>query len=63
MKKGKGFVKEYSNYKDKFIFEREYLYGKRNRKGKIYNISGEIFFKGEYIYGHIKKGKEYKKEN
>ena len=34
MKKGKGFVKEYSNYNDKLIFGGEYLNGERNGKEK-----------------------------
>ena len=37
----------------------EYLNGKRNGKGKVYDgISGTITFKGEYLNG-LRKGKEY----
>jgi len=60
LKDGKGFVKEYSN-NDKLIFEGEYKNGKRNGKGKEYNLFYDtILFEGEYINGEKNgKGKEY----
>ena len=36
---GKGYIKEY-NYDDVLLFEGEYLYGKRNGKGKEYFLMG-----------------------
>ena len=38
LKNGKGFVKEYS--KGRLTFEGQYLYGKRNGKGKEYFLMG-----------------------
>ena len=54
---GNGKVKEY--FDDKLQFEGEYLNGKRNRKGKEYDFSGNIKFEGEYMNGNeIEKEKE-----
>ena len=40
------------------IYEGEYLNGKRNGKGKEYNIT--LYFEGEYLNGKRNgKGKEY----
>ena len=60
IKNGAGIIKEY-NYKDKLIFEGEYLNGKRNGKGKEYNKNdGNLLFEGEYLNGEKNgKGKEY----
>ena len=53
-----GRGKEYSF--GKLIFEGEYLNGKRNGKGKEYNIYNELIFEGEYLNGNRNgKGKEY----
>ena len=42
-----------------FIYEGEYLNGKKNGKGKEYNQYGKIIFEGEYSNWKRKKGKEY----
>ena len=56
LKNGKGFVKEYDG--DHLIFEGQYLYGKRNGKGKQY-WNNQLEFEGEYLNeernGHGKK--------
>ena len=42
------------------IFEREYLNGKKDKKGKKYNNDGELIFEGEYENGlRNGNGKEY----
>ena len=51
--------KEYNGYDDHLIFEGEFLNGKRNVKGKKYNLDGEIEFEGEYINGKRWDGKIY----
>jgi len=38
-------MKEY-NAEDELEFEREYLNGERNGKGKEYHDNGELFFEG-----------------
>ena len=35
-------------------FEGEYLFGKRNGKGKEYGYNGKLIFEGEYINGKKK---------
>ena len=37
-------------------FEGEYLYGKRNGKGKEYNLTNQIEFEGEYLNGERYNG-------
>ena len=62
LKNGKGFVKEYNYDHDNLEFEGEYLFGKRNGKGKEYTNFGELalVFEGEYLNGERNgKGKEY----
>ena len=55
---GKGKIKEY--YTTELKFDGEYLYGKRNGKGKEYYLSGRLKFEGNYINGERNgKGKEY----
>jgi hypothetical protein len=54
---GKG--KEY-DYSGKLIYEGEYLNGKRNGKGKEFSDK-KLFFEGEYLYNHKRKGKLYVK--
>ena len=39
------------------IFEREYLNGERNGKGKKYDDDGKLIFEGEYLNGKIWNGK------
>ena len=52
--------KEFNGYKDILIYEGEYLYGKRNGKGKEYNYFGQLEYEGEYLNGKRNgKGKEY----
>ena len=41
--------KEYLTFNDQLIFEGEYLNGKKNGKGKEYNISGKLIYDGEYL--------------
>ena len=56
-----GIGKIYDLEADKLIFDGEYLNGKKNGKGKEYNIYGELEFEGEYLDGkRHRKGKEYK---
>ena len=61
-KKGKG--KEYDEGGN-YMFEGEYLQGKRTRKGKEYSIKNDILiFEGEYLNGkRTGKGKEYSSKN
>ena len=46
---GNGKVKEYNE--NKLIFEGEYLNGKRNGKGKEYDLNDKLIFEGEYLNG------------
>ena len=65
LKEAKGIMKEYT-YDGVFIFEGEYLNGKRNGKGKEYcevfnnNI---LVFEGEYLNGKKWNGKGYDKKH
>ena len=65
LKEGKGIMKEYT-YDGVFVFEGEYLNGKRNGKGKEYcevfnnNI---LVFEGEYLNGKKWNGKGYDKKH
>ena len=61
LKDGKGLVKEYNEHNNnRLIFEGEYLNGKRNGKGKEYDIFGLFEFEGEYLNGKRNgKGKKY----
>ena len=45
------------NHSDKLIYEREYLKGKRNGKGKEYNQKDELIFGGELLNEKRWKGK------
>ena len=54
-----GKAREYSSSDDDLIFYGEYLNGKRNGKGKEYEV-GRVIFEGEYLNGKRNgKGKEY----
>ena len=44
-------------------FEGEYLNGKRNGKGKEYDIYGKLEYEGEYLYERKWKGKGYDENN
>ena len=67
---GKGYAKEL-NYRNEIIYKGEYLNGLKHGKGEEY-FYDRLFedeeyqyisdFKGEYLYGHKKKGKEYYNE-
>ena len=57
-KNGKWMIKE----KDNIIFEKKYVNGKLNGKGKEYNFNGKIMFEGEYLYNYKRKGREYVNE-
>ena len=55
-----GIGKEYFGYNDTLKFEGGYLNGKRNGKGKEYDINGNLIFSGEYLNGKRNgKGQEY----
>ena len=58
LKEGKGIMKEYT-YDGVFIFEGEYLNGKRNGKGKEYVNEDKLVFEGEYLDGKKWNGKQY----
>ena len=45
------YSKEYDDSYDYLIFEGHYLNGKRNGKGKEYNILNGKTFEGEYLNG------------
>ena len=52
--------KIYDAFENKLLFEGEFINGKRNGKGKKYNIYGNLIFEGEYLNGKRNgKGKEY----
>ena len=58
LKEGKGYIKEKYDIEEYFLGE--YLNGKRNGKGKIYNYNNELRFDGEFLNGKINgKGKEF----
>ena len=61
LKNGKGYVKEYKF--ETVIFEGEYLFGKRNGKGKEYYYDGQLRFEGEYKNDLEWNGKGYNKED
>ena len=44
------------------MFEKEFVNGKRNGKGKEF-YQGKLIFEGEYLNGERLKGKEYFNEN
>ena len=55
-----GKAKEYLSRNNTLVFEGEYLNGKKNGKGKEYDVSGNILFEGDYLNGFRDgKGKEY----
>jgi len=59
LKNGTGTVIEYYSNGNKY-YEGEYLNGKKNGKGKIYNISGKLEYEGELLEGEKNgNGKEY----
>ena len=48
----------YFNYFGEFLYEGDYLNGKRNGKGKEYYNNGKQKFEGKYLNGN-RNGKEY----
>ena len=60
-KNGYGKVYKY----EKVIYDRVFSDGKRNGKGKEFNVDGDILFEGENLNGKKwkGKGKEYHNEN
>ena len=59
LKEGKGIIKEYNEFGDKLLFEGDYLYGKRNGKGKEFD-NDKLIYEGEYLNGNRNgKGIEY----
>ena len=62
IKDGKGNIKEFLFTNERF--EGEYLNGKRNGKGKVYDFECNVVFEGEYLNGERNgKGIEYDYEN
>ena len=62
IKNGKGYINNYFNHFYNFIFDGEYLNGKKNGKGKEYYMD-KLKFEGNYINGKRNgKGKEYDNE-
>ena len=57
-----GKIKEFDLITNKLIYEGEYLKGKRNGKGKEYDINNNIVFEGEYLKGKKIEGKGYDKD-
>ena len=51
---GNGKVKEYNKNNEQIKFEGEYLNGKKNGKGKEYNLNGNLLYEGEYLNGKRK---------
>ena len=43
------------------MFEGDYLKGKRNGKGKVYDYYGRLTFMGEFLNGNKWNGKGYDK--
>ena len=61
---GNGKVVEYFLEHGKLMFEGEYLNGKRNGKGKQYDIDGFLIYESEYLNGKMNgHGKEYYRGN
>ena len=58
IKNGKEILKEY-NFEGELRFEREYLNGLRNGKGKEYYDNNKIKFEGDYMNGKIWNGKGF----
>ena len=56
--KEKNIQKKLKKYKNKLKYEDEYLNGKRNGKGKEYDINGKIINEVEYLNGKIKVVKD-----
>ena len=61
LKNGNGFVKEYYS-NGRLLFKGDYLNGKRNGKGKEYDL-GALIFEGEYKNGLKWNGKGYDNNN
>ena len=62
LKNGNGHIKEYIYNKFNYIiiYEGDYLNGKRNGKGKEFNVDNNLIYEGEYLNGKKNgKGKEY----
>ena len=59
MEKKNGIGKK--NLNNQLIFEGEYLYGKKNGKGKEYYFVGKLKFEGEYLNDIKWNGKGYDK--
>ena len=49
--KESGMIDKVKEYENILKFEGEYLFGKRNGKGKEYDINGKLIYEGEYING------------
>ena len=57
---GNGIVREYYSYNDVILFEGEYLNGRRNGYGKLYNEDAVLIYEGTFLNGRKHgKGKEY----
>ena len=44
-----GMIDKVKEYKNVLKFEGEYLFGKKNGKGKEYDINGNVIYEGEYL--------------
>ena len=58
IKDGNGNIKVYNYDNGELKFEGEYLNGKRNGKGKVYDDEGNLIFEGEYLNGERWNGAE-----
>ena len=58
----KNWILEENYYKDKSIYEGEYLFGKRHGKGKEYSYKSELKSEVAYLYDNKIKGQEYSKK-
>ena len=59
--KSKGVYEKAKEYNNKLKYEGEYLYGKRNGKGKEYDANGNLIYEGEYLDGERKSSENIKK--
>jgi len=57
LKNGRGYIKEL-DYFGNLIYEGDYIYGKRNGRGKEY-YNDKIIFDGLFLYNYRNSGKEY----
>ena len=56
---GEGIGKIYDGKTDKLLFEGNFLNGKKNGKGKEFNVEEKLIFEGEYLNGIKWNGEFY----